>query len=362
MVSHYKFIAVAVATGVAGVAKSGEAAYKNSQAKKLIKDARTQLDSKKNELDNQKNITTGTLVNYGELKLKIWDEQFSRFISLFSRIKHVKFSENHTNNEDLTGVVSNIQILEIKQLSVSASEIVRGGIATLGVGAIAGVASYGGAMMFASASTGTAIASLSGVAATNATLAWFGGGSLASGGLGMAGGTLVLGGLIAGPLLAVGGLLVAAKAKANLAEAKAKHKEVMGTIEVIGKAIEMLIGIENLAKQYLDLANTLRIVLDDSLNELELVVDNFTKNENKSMRYKIKRALFGINVKREEIDYNELSSNEKRIVHRTSQLVQLTKIVLDKPLLEDEGTLNVDTEKYINEANCKGLLDGTKDE
>ena len=45
------------------------------------------------------------------------------------------------------------------------------------------------------ASTGTSIASLSGAAATNATLAFFGGGSLAAGGLGMAGGTAVLGGL-----------------------------------------------------------------------------------------------------------------------------------------------------------------------
>lgn len=46
-----------------------------------------------------------------------------------------------------------------------------------------------------SASTGTAIASLSGVAATNATLAWFGGGSLTAGGLWM------LGGIVAAPLV-----------------------------------------------------------------------------------------------------------------------------------------------------------------
>ena len=37
-----------------------------------------------------------------------------------------------------------------------------------------------------------AISSLSGIAATNATLAWIGGGSLASGGLGVLGGTIIL--------------------------------------------------------------------------------------------------------------------------------------------------------------------------
>lgn len=45
---------------------------------------------------------------------------------------------------------------------------------------------------FGSASTGVAISGLSGIAASNATLAWFGFGSLASGGFGMAGGQIIL--------------------------------------------------------------------------------------------------------------------------------------------------------------------------
>ena len=53
------------------------------------------------------------------------------------------------------------------------------------------------------ASTGTAISSLSGVAARNATLAWLGGGTLAAGGLGIAGGAIVLGAIgIAGTVCA----------------------------------------------------------------------------------------------------------------------------------------------------------------
>lgn len=56
------------------------------------------------------------------------------------------------------------------------------------------------------ASTGTAIAGLSGAAATNATLAWFGGGAIAASGGGMAAGTLVLGGIVAIPALAITGV------------------------------------------------------------------------------------------------------------------------------------------------------------
>ena len=63
-------------------------------------------------------------------------------------------------------------------------------------GALAGAAFTSGAIGFAmavgTASTGTAISGLTGVAATNAALAWLGGGAVAAGGGGMAVGAAVL--------------------------------------------------------------------------------------------------------------------------------------------------------------------------
>lgn len=74
-----------------------------------------------------------------------------------------------------------------------------------GFGGLAGgtiaLGAWGLVSLIGSASTGTAISSLSGIAATNATLAWFGGGSLATGGAGMAGGFWVLGGIVAAPIV-----------------------------------------------------------------------------------------------------------------------------------------------------------------
>jgi hypothetical protein len=58
----------------------------------------------------------------------------------------------------------------------------------------------------ATASTGAAIGSLSGAAATNASLAWFGGGALAAEGAGVAGGTAILGGIAVAPVVLAGGL------------------------------------------------------------------------------------------------------------------------------------------------------------
>ena len=54
------------------------------------------------------------------------------------------------------------------------------------------------ATTFGTASTGTAISSLSGAVATKAALAWLGGGALSAGGAGIAGGQALL--ALAGPI------------------------------------------------------------------------------------------------------------------------------------------------------------------
>lgn len=86
-----------------------------------------------------------------------------------------------------------------------------------GAGAVAGatVATFGptAAMAFATtfgtATTGTAISALSGAAATNAALAWLGGGAIAAGGGGMAAGTAILS--MFGPIgWAIGGISIGA--------------------------------------------------------------------------------------------------------------------------------------------------------
>ena len=83
----------------------------------------------------------------------------------------------------------------------------RNMIATAGgtaVGALTSVTAMGLVSTFATASTGTAISALSGAAATNATLAWFGGGAIAAGGGGTALGATVLTGGTAAIVIAAG--------------------------------------------------------------------------------------------------------------------------------------------------------------
>ncbi len=85
--------------------------------------------------------------------------------------------------------------LVAKKAGVNIAAGVAGGTA---VAAAAPTVAMWIATTFGTASTGTAISALSGAAAKSAALAWLGGGTLAAGGAGMAGGQALL--MLAGPL------------------------------------------------------------------------------------------------------------------------------------------------------------------
>ena len=83
------------------------------------------------------------------------------------------------------------------------------GVAIVGVGAVAGVATAGMAAPAIAAAIGGSMG-LSGAAAASAGLAWLGGGAVAAGGAGMAGGTAVLGALGVSGGAGIGGAAAAA--------------------------------------------------------------------------------------------------------------------------------------------------------
>lgn len=84
--------------------------------------------------------------------------------------------------------------------------------------------------MYGTASTGTAIATLSGAAATKATLASIGGGTLATGGLGVTGGALILGGIGVVVVLALAPVVTFAF----------EYKDQQEALEVVGAKIKNL--------------------------------------------------------------------------------------------------------------------------
>ena len=174
----------AALAGITGAVKSVSAHTKNANAKQIVAEAQNIYDEAREMLEEQRTCTAECLKRLGVLKVDIWSKEMNDFIRTFRAFKNVRMESDVAGDERLKlkrQGTENLKNMEVAALK--ATEIARAGVASLGTGVLAGIASYGGAMMFASASTGTAIASLSGVAATNATLAWFGGGALTAGGL-----------------------------------------------------------------------------------------------------------------------------------------------------------------------------------
>lgn len=125
-------------------------------------------------------------------------------------------------------LVSSLNRIDV---TLSAADVVL----STGKGTVAGVSTALGTWALvsttATASTGTAIGTLSGAAATNATLAWLGGGSVAAGGGGMTLGAAVLGGIVVVPALVLGGIFSHLKANKQIAEIQARMLEVLQAMD-----------------------------------------------------------------------------------------------------------------------------------
>ena len=156
-------------------------------------------------------------------------------------IERNQMAVNRLGHDPVGGIdVSIPELPEMKNEVKQARGWIKGGVAGASAAVAAPQAALLGVSAFATASTGTAISSLSGAAATNATLAWLGGGSLAVGGGGMAAGTAVLGLVAAAPAAFIGGITVAVIGSKQKTSAKRYAAEVCVACEHIRTAIDLL--------------------------------------------------------------------------------------------------------------------------
>ena len=199
----------------------------------------------------------------------------------------------------------------------------------LGAGVSGGAAiafgAYNGTMMLATASTGTAISTLGGAAATNATLAWLGGGAIATGGGGMALGTMVLGGIVAGPALAIFGHIMGNKgeealntSRSNLEQAKTIQEEAKLVVTSL-KAIE----------------------------EVTVLADTTFSKVNRELRRAVQSLEDVIDTYGE--DFKAFTQESRKVVFKTVKYAQLIKAMIDTPILDIDGKLVLSTQKQLTE-------------
>jgi hypothetical protein len=318
----------ALIAGGVGVKKGFDAKSDFDYAKSINNDAEQIFNRAKVLLEDSRDKTQNRLEALGKLKYHLYMDRLKVFVENFEKIKNVDFNDPDLNIDPSLSITAG-DLKGIKDVTLQLPDIIGAGLASVTAGAMAGLGAFGGVGLVGAATTGTAISSLGGAAATNATLAWFGGGSLAAGGFGMAGGTVVLGGVVAAPVLLVGGLILASKAEAAVSDAYSnKHKaeaaaEAMNNSRVVAEAI-----------------GTRALEIHNILEELEIIFA--------SPSYYLQRL-----INNNKTDYKTYSSSEKTIIGLGCGCAKTIKNIIETPIFDEDGALTIASKLILNETKDK---------
>ena len=312
------FIVPAAAAGMAGAGKTVKSFMDSNKANKMTEDANLRVEDARQHLERSRNLCADALSNLGEEKLLVLNGSITRFMDAFERIKNVELSESLGLEELRKLRVDKESMAELKEMAKFAATVAGGvGMGVAG-GALTAFGAWSAASTFAAASTGTAISTLSGAAATNATLAFFGGGSLAAGGA-----MMVLGGIVAGPALLVMGLITGKKADEKLEIARANSAEADAICTELDNAAFKCDAIRRRTAMFYAFLARLDARFVPLIFQLEEVV-----------------AVEGE-------DYSRYSREAKSVVLKAATLAGSVKSLLDTPILSEDGALTEESAKLV---------------
>ena len=324
-------LALAIAAGIAGVTGVGSGihgAKKMKDANDTLKAAEARHKRNVAKFDKSSDNTNKKMDELGKLELEILSS-FETFADTIEKIQNrPQFKEYKTEGVKLPKYDKE----ELKKVSIGAG-VLLGGLGGAAVGTAGGFAAAGATtsavMALGTASTGTAIASLSGVAATNATLAALGGGAISAGGGGIALGTTMLSATTLGVGLLVGGVIfnVVGGSMSNKAdEAWSQMKKAEGTIETICTYLNKL---RTTANKYIDSLKKVNEKYQESFQTISNIV----------------------NVQH-KVDWNEFTEEEKIDLQNTVLLVGLLYKMCKVKLVnkaKNDNEINTVNTKVVNE-------------
>ena len=315
--------ALAGAAGVGGIAKGGSQVLK---ANSTMKELQVQHQQNLARLEKRNKECVRDMDKLGRKELEIL-KSFQEFSTVFEKIKNrPEFAKIQKQGICLPQYDGE----ELKKASVGANTLL-GGLGGAAAGTAGGFAASGAAtavvMALGTASTGVPIASLSGAAATNATLAALGGGSLAAGGGGMALGTTVLGAATLGVGLLIGGMIFGITGGKISSDAKKAQKEIEKETQQTEEICNYLLDLQGTANRY-----------GRKLDEVD------------SMYHEHMEKLKWMVVMQGRADWDWYTEPEKQLVNNTALLVKLLYDMCKVELVQKS-----EEEDAMNTINTTGL-------
>ncbi len=283
---------VGVGSAVSGVKKMKDVNDRQNEIKEKHEKNIVRFEVKNEE-------ATSVMDDLGEKELRILDS-FDEFTALIEKIHNrPQFKSHHKDGIE----IPQYNAEELNQVAVGAAALL-GGLGGAAVGTAGGFAAAGvttsAVMALGTASTGTAIASLSGAAATNATLAALGGGAIAAGGGGMALGATILSATTLGAGILVGGLLFNGVASSLSDKADEAEEQMLKTEKEINKICKYLTELMTYARRF-----------DSTLTKVNEIYSTY--------RWRLKRII----ITNGKTDWNQFTEEEKLTVENAVLLVGL---------------------------------------
>lgn len=242
-------VAVGAISTVSGAAMGIHSTCKIKDSNSQVKEAEKEQKEAIEIFETQSRRAVSIADQLGKQELKIL-QTFSRYADYIEQIQNrPSFKEIQLSNLH----VDYCNIWDLRKVSKGAS-VLLGATGGMIVGVAGGFAAAGATTSavcaLGTASTGIAIADLSGVAATNATLSLLGGGSLAVGGGGIALGSATLAASSMGIGLALGGIVFEIMAHKSGSSADVAVKEAKKTVEEVQRVVKFLSEFQKIIDQY----------------------------------------------------------------------------------------------------------------
>ena len=315
--------ALAGAAGVGGIAKGGSQVLK---ANSTMKELQAQHQQNLARLEKRNKECVRDMDKLGRKELEIL-KSFQEFSTVFEKIKNrPEFAKVQKQGICLPQYDGE----ELKKASVGANTLL-GGLGGAAAGTAGGFAASGAAtavvMALGTASTGVPIASLSGAAATNATLAALGGGSLAAGGGGMALGTTVLGAATLGVGLLIGGVIFGITGGKISSDAKKAQEEIEKETQQTEEICNYLLDLQGTANRYGRKLDEVGSMYHEHMEKLKWMV-----------------------VMQGRADWDWYTEPEKQLVNNTALLVKLLYDMCKVELVQKS-----EEEDAMNTINTTGL-------
>lgn len=306
----FPLLIVAGTAAIAGIGLGVKGAIDMSDAKDKMERAQARNARNVRRLEDTQKQTNESVDLLGKTEFEIL-ASFKDFSDLFMRIKNrPEFADIDLGDYR----IDDIDLDDIKQVSVGAIAIVSG-LTGAAAGTIGGLAASG-ATTAAAMGAGTALSSLSGAAATNAFLAWLGGGALATGGGGIALGTAVLGASTLGVGLLVGGIIFSLAGSSLSDKADEATSQMLDNERKIDKICNHSKELKKVSDDYLAILQQVNELYTSHLATMKVIIDLSADDDN-------------------SVNWNDFSKKEKRIVKNTVALVGALYHMCKVKLLED---------------------------